>query len=449
MEILNNIWNALTTENEFLLKIISIPFNFIEVYISLLIFTSFLKINYTKKQKYLFILINGLMGIFSRIFIPDPFYTIFNYIFLFFVILFIFKLSVLKTIFALLIPFGTFAFVSTLILNPIIKLLHINTNLLKVIPLYRIFYLCILYTILSIIILFYHFKNSHIDMIETLNTHYKNIVYFNLFLGIFTLIIQLIIAVFYTNVLPIYITFLSSISLFLYFLISFYSLYHIIKLQKTTKDLENAETYNKTLSVLYDNVKAFKHDFENMVNMIGGYVKNNDIDGLREYYSGLEKDYAKIKNLSALNPTLINNSGIYNLLIKKYSKANSIGVKMDLEYFFDFERLHMPIYQFSRMLGILIDNAIEAAEASEEKHVLIRFRDSSFHHTQIIIIENSYCSKEKIDTKNIFKKGITGKDGHMGMGLWEVHEILMKNNNVNLITSTDENIFKQQIEIYY
>lgn len=277
----------------------------------------------------------------------------------------------------------------------------------------------------------------------------RKILLINLLIGIFTLVIQLIITVFYINILPLYITFLSSISLVLYLLISFYSLYHIIKLQKTTKDLENAETYNKTLSVLYDNVKAFKHDFENMVNMIGGYVKNNDIDGLREYYSGLEKDYAKIKNLSALNPTLINNSGIYNLLVKKYNKATSIGVKMDLEYFFDFEKLHMPIYQFSRMLGILIDNAIEAAEASEEKHVLIRFRDSSFHHTQIIIIENSYCSKEKIDTKNIFKKGITGKDGHMGMGLWEVHEILMKNNNVNLITSTDENIFKQQIEIYY
>ena len=54
-------------------------------------------------------------------------------------------------------------------------------------------------------------------------------------------------------------------------------------------------------------------------------MKNNDIDGLREYYSGLEKDYAKIKNLSALNPTLINNSGIYNLLVKKYNKATSIG----------------------------------------------------------------------------------------------------------------------------
>lgn len=452
MEILNNIWNALTTENEFITRLISIPFTFIELYLSFLLFTSFLHIHYTKKIKFIYVILTSLLSILTKLLIPAPFNTLVNYIFLFIIIKILFKKSIIQTLIAILIPFIIFAIVGTLIFNPLLKIFKTDSSNLTIIPLYKITYSSTLYILIYIFLNISKLtqnKNIKLYLLDNLNIKNTTILIFNLLLGLFTLIIQLIITVFYTNVLPIYITVLSSISLILYFLISLYSLYHIVKLQETSKSLENAETYNKTLSVLYDNVKAFKHDFENMVNMIGGYVKNNDIDGLREYYSGLEKDYAKIKNLSALNPTLINNSGIYNLLIKKYSKANSIGVKMDLEYFFDFERLHMPIYQFSRMLGILIDNAIEAAEASEEKHVLIRFRDSSFHHTQIIIIENSYCSKEKIDTKNIFKKGITGKDGHMGMGLWEVHEILMKNNNVNLITSTDEKIFKQQIEIYY
>lgn len=447
MEILNNIWNALTTENERIVNLLSIPLGFIELSLSFYLFAYFLNITYTKKQKYIYIFLSALISLLTKSFIPAPFNTLVNYIFLFFSIYLIFHLDILKTILAVIIPFVTFSIVGSLILNPLLDFFCIYSNSLNNTPIYKLIYLSTLYTLIFVFLKILNLKVNPFS--NNFEKRTRKILLINLLIGIFTLVIQLIITVFYINILPLYITFLSSISLVLYLLISFYSLYHIIKLQKTTKDLENAETYNKTLSVLYDNVKAFKHDFENMVNMIGGYVKNNDIDGLREYYSGLEKDYAKIKNLSALNPTLINNSGIYNLLVKKYNKATSIGVKMDLEYFFDFEKLHMPIYQFSRMLGILIDNAIEAAEASEEKHVLIRFRDSSFHHTQIIIIENSYCSKEKIDTKNIFKKGITGKDGHMGMGLWEVHEILMKNNNVNLITSTDENIFKQQIEIYY
>ena len=52
-------------------------------------------------------------------------------------------------------------------------------------------------------------------------------------------------------------------------------------LQVTTAELENAEHYNNSLSVLYDNVKAFKHDFDNMVFIIGGFVDTNDLDGLK------------------------------------------------------------------------------------------------------------------------------------------------------------------------
>lgn len=42
MNFLNNIWLSMTTENEMLTKIIGLPFIFIEVTISMLLFTSIL-----------------------------------------------------------------------------------------------------------------------------------------------------------------------------------------------------------------------------------------------------------------------------------------------------------------------------------------------------------------------------------------------------------------------
>ena len=108
----------------------------------------------------------------------------------------------------------------------------------------------------------------------------------------------------------------------------------------------------------------------------------------------------------------------------------------------------MPIYDFSRMLGIFLDNAIEAASTSNEKIVKIMFRDSSNSNVQIIEIKNSYTNKN-INTKTIFEKGITEKENHLGMGLWEVQQILNRNNNINLITENDELYFKQCLEIYY
>ena len=448
MEILNNIWSALSTENPGLVRIILIPFTFLEAYIAFLLFTTFLKIEYTKFQKYLYVLTASIIGIISMQLLPAPLNTLINYILLFFIIRRLFNIPLFKTIIAMIMPFFTFSILGILILNPIIKAFSIELSLLDTIPLYRIIYLCILYILILVIIYLFKLNFTKVYFLDDLNQHNKNIVIINLLLGIFTLVIQLIITTFYIDVFPVYITFLSSISLFFYFIISVYSLNHIMKLQKTTIDLENSENYNKTLSILYDNVKGFKHDFDNMLHMIGGFIQNDDMNSLKKYYLELESDYEKVKNIATLNPNLINNPGIYNLLVTKYKKANELGIKMNLEYFFDFEKLHMPIYQFSRMLGILLDNAIEAAYSSSEKVVNIRFRDSTKNQTQIIIIENTYSNKD-VDITKIFEKGVSEKNNHMGMGLWEVRQIVMNNNNINLIPTADGKYFKQQLEIYY
>lgn len=448
MEILNNIWCAFSTENARLVTVILIPFTFLEAYIAFLLFTTFLKIEYTKFQKYVYVLTASIIGIITMHSLHAPLNTLVNYILLFFIIRKLFNLPLFKTILAMIMPFFTFSIFGILILNPIIKAFSVELSLLDTVPLYRIIYLCILYILILIIIYLFKLKATKVYFLDDLDRHNKNIVMINLLLGIFTLVIQLIITTFYIDAFPVYITFLSSISLFFYFVISVYSLNHIMKLQKTTIELENAENYNKTLSILYDNVKGFKHDFDNMLNMIGGFIQNDDMDGLKQYYLELESDYEKVKNIATLNPNLINNPGIYNLLATKYKKANELGIKINLEYFFDFEKLHMPVYQFSRMLGILLDNAIEAASSSSEKELNIRFRDSTNNHTQIIIIENTYSNKE-IDISKIFEKGVTEKNGHMGMGLWEVKQIIMNNNNINLTPTADGKYFKQQLEIYY
>ena len=301
-----------------------------------------------------------------------------------------------------------------------------------------------------VIILIFLLKSIRINytIIEDINKHNKSIIIINLTIGIITLCTQALLTYYYINILPLYVTILNFVLLLCYFSISLYSLTRIIKLQITTKNLENAESYNTTLSYLYDNVKAFKHDFDNMVFIIGGYIQNNDLEGLKTYYKNFENDCEKVNELALLNPELINNSGIYNLLMSKYKKANENNVEIHLEYFFDLTKLRMPIYDFSRMLGILLDNAIEAAIDSREKQINIMFRDSQRNNTQIISIVNSYNNKD-VDTFSIFEKGQTSKENHTGMGLWEVKQILNRNNNVNLITTKDKIYFKQTIEIYY
>ena len=108
----------------------------------------------------------------------------------------------------------------------------------------------------------------------------------------------------------------------------------------------------------------------------------------------------------------------------------------------------MKIYEFARILGILLDNAIEASEECDEKIVNITFKDDTKNSRQLIIIENTYKDKN-VDTEKIFEKDITGKENHTGLGLWEVRKIVKKNSNLNLSTNKNDKFFIQQLEIYY
>ena len=110
--------------------------------------------------------------------------------------------------------------------------------------------------------------------------------------------------------------------------------------------------------------------------------------------------------------------------------------------------LHIKIYEFTRVLGILMDNAIEATSECENKIINVTFRKDSRRNMQLLIIENTYKDKD-INTDKIFEKGFSTKKGNTGLGLWEVRQILKKNNNLNLFTTKTDEFFIQQFEIFY
>ena len=448
MEILNNIWNALSTENETLIKIISVPCSFIEVYIMFKLFTTILKIKYTKKQLYVYVFTVALVSIICTLFISQPFSVVINYIFIFVILKFYFKLTFTHTIIAIIIPFAIFGLSNSLIMNPFLKTFNITFETASNVPIYRILYVSCTYIVVILVLILLNHKNLKIPFSNSIDKKTRNIILLNLILGILTLIIQIFLNFNYINTIPITFTIFNFALLFAYIFTSFYSLTKAMKLDIATRDLENAESYNNSLTVLYDNVKGFKHDFDNMVNIIGGYIQVNDIEGLKKYYASLEKDCARVNNVEMLNPNIINNPGIYNLIVSKYKKATDLDININFEFFFDFENLHMPIYEFSRILGILLDNAIEAAKECEEKQINLIFRESRKQHVQLVIIENTYTNKD-IDTKQIFEKGISGKENHSGIGLWEVNNIVKKNNNIVLNTTKDEKYFKQELQIYF
>lgn len=448
MDILNNIWMAISTPNEGLISVLCIFLFFIESPLSFLLINTVFNVTSNKKLKILYIAITAFIGLLGIIIIPSPFNVILNYISAFSILYYIFKIGFVKSLIASLFPSIVFNLLGNLLLNPYLTLLNITYEQSMTIPLYRIIFALSMYLLVFLFLLL--LKHKHIDLksFDNFDKKNKSILILNFLFGFFNIIMQCILTVNYIDILPVVFTFFNFICLLIYFALSFYSLTKVTKLFATTKKLESAEEYNKTLHILHDSVRGFKHDFDNIVTTIGGYIKTNDMEGLEKYYSQLQEDCSKVNNLYILNPDIINNPGIYNLLTTKYNEAEEKGIKVTLTFLLDLNNINMKIYEFARILGILLDNSIEAASECDNKILNITFRNDSKNNRNLVIIENTYKDKN-VNIESIFNKGISGKENHTGLGLWEVRQILNKNNNVNLHTDKNEEYFIQQLEIYY
>lgn len=181
--------------------------------------------------------------------------------------------------------------------------------------------------------------------------------------------------------------------------------------------------------------------------VLDGYVTAQDMDGLTTYYKFLFDDCNNINNLAAINPETINNPSIYAILADKYNKASSKNIQLELGVFIDLNSLHVDTYELTRILGILLDNSIEAAQECNKKYISVRFLMDYRMNRQLVIVENTYKNKD-IDTFKIFEKAYTTKPNNTGLGLWEVNKILKKHDNLAIFTSKDDELFKQQLEIY-
>lgn len=438
-----NLIQILMTPNEALDNIFTCVFAFVEVFLYFKLFTLILHINASKFQGTLYTILTGFIAIISNYIIPSPYSYLVNLFSWFIIVRYLFKQSIKNTLIALVTTYTT-SFISTFSIQTLLKVVFkISYTDLTTIPLYRFCVCTLIY--LTFYLVYAVIKKRHI-IIKFLKLSLKSTIIINLIFGVIAMFIQSYIFSIYKDDFPSGLKLITILSLFIYFFISMYSLIRTNKLEQTKQDLETEKLYNKTLILLHDNIRCFKHDFNNIVQAIGGYIALNDIDGLKDYYKNLLEDCKQTNNLNILNPETINNPSIYSLLTNKYYLASEKGIKMTFNIFTDLQKINFNIYEFTRILGILLDNAIEAAQETDEKLIEIEFRNDK--QKQLFIIENS-CKDNNISTTQIFEKGYSTKENNSGIGLWKVHNILSKNTNLDLFTTVQNNKFRQQLEVFY
>ena len=245
--------------------------------------------------------------------------------------------------------------------------------------------------------------------------------------------------------IPVEMIVFNGASVLVLLLVSLYNSVHIGELEIKRQEVETQKLYINTLNDLIDGLRGFKHDFNNIVQAIGGYLALNDIEGLKKYHLQMQSESRKINNIIPLNSYVKENPAVYGLLLSKISYSEMKDIMFTINILCPINNINMKIYELCKVLGILLDNAIEAAFDSEKQYVELNIKNNGQGSNMIIEVINTFGGE--IDVDRIYSNGYTTKQDHSGFGLWEVKKIIARNKNCSLKTFVDNSFFTQRIEI--
>lgn len=305
--------------------------------------------------------------------------------------------------------------------------------------------------VISRIIIYYivNKKNIKVKIREDLNKRERATLIAISIIGEIVIYFNVIEMTIFISNFPYEIFIMDIIALIAYFYISISNFFKMVKLEKQATRIHNLEAYNKTLSIMYDSIRGFKHDYANMLQALSGYVLTGEIDKIKTMCDTMLDECVEVNEMGILDPNIINDPGVYSILTTKYYMAQEIYIKMNIEVMTDLTKMEITSYELCKILAILLDNAIEAAKQTEEKIVNVRMLRDFRMNRDLVIIENSYINID-VDINEMFEKGYTSKkekSNDHGLGLWNVRRMLNKSKNLNLFT-TKGKLFSQQLEIY-
>lgn len=217
--------------------------------------------------------------------------------------------------------------------------------------------------------------------------------------------------------------------------------------QREEESKRNLLEYTSQIENMYEELRSFKHDYSNMLLTMSGFIDSGDIEGLRRYYQkSILPTNEKINkgNYHLHKLSRIQDPAIKGMLSAKFINAINQGVDFFVDIMEDIPDISMKVLDLTRVLGIYIDNAVEAALETKDKEVKFNVvRDSN---AVVIVIANSYINKG-ISIKDAEKYAVSTKGEGRGIGLSNVVKILSEYPNVNKITEMKDKYFVQTLVI--
>lgn len=207
--------------------------------------------------------------------------------------------------------------------------------------------------------------------------------------------------------------------------------YQFQLLQDTLSKLENL---NSTL-------RAQRHDFMNHLQVVYSLIEMDEHKAAGEY---IEKVYNDIQKVSRVMKT--SEPAINALLQAKLMTCEKYGIAVELDVTTQFKDLKIPSWEFCRVLGNLLDNAIYALQGKNHNKLLKieLWEDLKYYYFKVT--DNGMPIPAQL-FERIFEPGFTTKgDKGEGMGLAISREIIENHDgSISVSSDVDTTIFEGHI----
>lgn len=202
-----------------------------------------------------------------------------------------------------------------------------------------------------------------------------------------------------------------------------------IENQKVNEEYAKLKEYAEYLDKNEDELRKFKHDYQNILNSLRVSAENNNATELvkkLDKYTKSQINNKALRKYKDVNHVKV--AGLKSIAIAKLAKLYNLKIDYSFGCEKEIDHLSDQVNELdiTRIIGIAFDNAIEASLELRKKgyrpvvDAMYLLEDESFEFQ----IRNKIIDTK--ETENLSQKGYTTKENHLGLGLANVKEIMQK-----------------------
>ena len=219
---------------------------------------------------------------------------------------------------------------------------------------------------------------------------------------------------------------LGCLAILLLFLAVFERQKSKVKAEREIRQEKMGRLYYEAYDELLALVRERQHDMNNHINAILGMIYTIDnyedlVKSQQEYLCEVaEKSREARLLLSIENPLIV------GFIYRKIQQAEKNGIRMEYKIAVKEKDIGIPDYELIEILGILLDNAMEALSGSKEETKLIRLEMSSENIRLCISVSNVSRVFTADEIENFFKEDFSTKGKGHGLGLKKLKKIVLE-----------------------